>query len=177
MEILEQKHLALIAEAETRGDFATTNLRLCFEVTALAAAIDRDCATRLAPHNLSEGKFVLLFLLHRLPEGLSPHELADRAGVTRATVTGLLDGLERDGFLARQQSKDDRRKVLVQLSPKGEDAARALFDIHTRWIASLFAGFDESERETLSTLIQRAWRNTDAGRKAALTAAGNEIER
>ncbi|WP_309239120.1 MarR family winged helix-turn-helix transcriptional regulator [Ensifer canadensis] len=115
-------------------------------------------------------------MLHQLPQGLSPYELADRAGVTRATVTGLLDGLERDGFLARQQSKDDRRKVLVQLSPKGENAARELFDTHTRWIASLFAGFDERDRQTLSTLIQRAWRNTDAGRKAVLTTAGNEIE-
>jgi DNA-binding MarR family transcriptional regulator len=36
-----------------------------------------------------------------LPGGLAPHELAKRAGVTRATVTGLLDGLERDGFLSR----------------------------------------------------------------------------
>ncbi|OOG72573.1 MarR family transcriptional regulator [Sinorhizobium sp. A49] len=175
MEILEQKHLALIDEAERRGDGATANLRLCFEVIALAAAIDRDCAARLAPHNLSEAKFVLLFLLHQLPDGLSPHELADRAGVTRATVTGLLDGLERDGFLGRQQSKDDRRKVLVRLSPKGKEAARALFDTHTRWIASLFAGFDESDRQTLSALIQRAWRNTDGGRKAVRTKAASEI--
>lgn len=174
MEILEQKHLALIAEAERRSDDASPNLRLCFEIIALAAAIDRDCAARLAPHDLSEGKFVLLFLLHQVPEGLSPHELADRAGVTRATVTGLLDGLERDGFLARQQSKEDRRKVLVQLSSKGKDAARALFDTHTRWIASLFAGFDESDRETLSALLQRAWRNTDAGQKAAPTTAASE---
>lgn len=177
MEPLEQKHLALIAEAERRGHPSTGNLRLCFEVLALAAAIDRDCASRLSPHNLSEGKFVLLFLLHQQPEGLSPHELADRAGVTRATVTGLLDGLERDGFLVRQQSKDDRRKVLVQLTPMGEDAARTLFDTHTRWIASLFAGFDEHDCQTLSGLIQRAWRNTDAGRKAAPTTAASDITR
>lgn len=172
--MLEQKHLALIDEAMRRGDPSTGNLRLCFEVLSLAAAIDRDCAARLSPHNLSEGKFVLLFLLHQLPNGLSPHELADRAGVTRATVTGLLDGLERDGFLARRQSKEDRRKVQVELSPKGKDAARALFETHTRWIASLFAGLDENDRETLSALLHRAWRNTDAGRKAALETADGE---
>ncbi len=85
------------------------NMRLCFEVLALASAIDRACAARLAPYRLSEGKFVLLFLLRDLPEGLAPHELAERAGVTRATITGLLDGLERDGFLARHDDKEDRR--------------------------------------------------------------------
>lgn len=177
MKILEQKHQALIAEAERRCGPSTVNLRLCFEVLALAAAIDRDCAARLSPHNLSEGKFVLLFLLHQQPEGLSPHELADRAGVTRATVTGLLDGLERDDFLVREQSKDDRRKVVVRLSPKGEEAARGLFDTHTRWIASLFGGFDEHDRQTLSALLQRAWRNTDAGKQAAPRMTENEVAR
>lgn len=61
---IEQKHAALLQEAQRRGQLGVENMRLCFEVLALAAAIDRACAHRLAPHGLSEGKFVLLFLLH-----------------------------------------------------------------------------------------------------------------
>lgn len=99
MESLEQKHISMIAEAQRRGRGDAGGIRLCFEVLALASAIDRSCALRLAPHRLSEGKFVLLCLLHDRSEGLAPHELATRAGVTRATVTGLLDGLERDGYV------------------------------------------------------------------------------
>ena len=68
---LEQKHLALLEDAERRGHADTQNMRVCFEVLTLAAAIDQACAARLAPHRLSEGKFVLLFLLRDLPEGLS----------------------------------------------------------------------------------------------------------
>ncbi|EAB6718188.1 MarR family transcriptional regulator, partial [Salmonella enterica subsp. enterica] len=58
MTILEQKHLALLDEAQRRGQPDTDNMRLCFEVLALASTIDRACAARLAPHGLSEGKFV-----------------------------------------------------------------------------------------------------------------------
>lgn len=169
---LGQKHHFLLQEAERRTQPDIANLRLCFELLALTSAIDRDCAVRLAPHNLSEGKFVVLFLLHGQPQGLPPHELADRAGVTRPTITGLLDGLERDGFLARHGDLQDRRKVSIRLSPKGEATARTLFTEHTRWIGTLFEGFSPDERDQFSALLQRVWRNTDAGKMARPAIAG-----
>lgn len=163
--MLEQKHLALLDEAKRRAAAETDNMRACFELLTLAGAIDRDCAFRLAPLRLSEGKFVLLFLLHGRSDGLSPHELADRAGVTRATVTGLLDGLERDGFIARQSSLDDRRKIAITLTDLGQKTAHDLFDKHSAWIASLFAGITADERQTLNRLLQRIWQNLNGARQ------------
>lgn len=163
--MLEQKHMALLEEAERRALTATDNIRACFELLTLAGAVDRDCAARLAPHRLSEGKFVLLFLLHDKPDGLSPHELAERAGVTRATITGLLDGLERDGFIARRGGLDDRRKIAVALTEVGRKMARDLFTEHAEWVASLFEGFTANERKTLNNLLQRICRNLDSHRQ------------
>lgn len=165
--MLEQKHLALLEEVERRTVAPTDNIRACFELLTLAGAIDRDCASRLSPHRLSEGKFVLLFLLNDKPDGLSPHELAERAGVTRATITGLLDGLERDGFIARRGGLDDRRKIAVALTEVGRKTARDLFTEHAEWVASLFEGFTANERKTLNNLLQRIWRNLDSYRKQA----------
>ena len=164
---LEQKHLALLTEAQRSGQPGIENMRICFEVLALASRIDRACATRLSPHRLSEGKFVLLFLLRNLPHGLAPHELAERAGVTRATVTGLLDGLQRDGFLARHHHSDekDRRRVSVRLTIKGQAMAQNMFNQHSQWISSLFAGFDEHDCASLSALLQRVWRNVEQSTK------------
>lgn len=159
MDNLEHKHLALLEEAERRGLAQTDNMRACFELLALAGAIDRSCADRLSPYRLSEGKFVLLFLLNELPEGMPAHELAERAGVTRATITGLLDGLERDGLALRQPNREDRRSITVRLTEKGHETARDLFGAHTQWIASLFAGFTAAERRTLSGFLQRVRKN------------------
>ena len=165
---LEQKYTALLGDVQRRAsglDMAQSmaRLRLCFEVLGLASAIDGDCATRLGRHGLSEGKFVLLSLLRDVPEGLSPHALAERAGVTRGTITGLLDGMERDGFLARHADQVDRRKLLVRLSAKGDAAAATLVDEHAQWIASLFADFTPDEMQLLSALLEKAWRKTDKG--------------
>ncbi|MFD4837030.1 MarR family winged helix-turn-helix transcriptional regulator [Achromobacter sp. NPDC058515] len=169
--MLEPKHHALLNEADRRGLAATDGIRLCFQVLALAGAIDRDCAARLAPRQLSEAKFVLLFLLHGEAQGLSPHELAERAGVTRATVTGLVDGLQRDGFVLREAGQEDRRKVVVTLTGKGRTAAAKLFKEHTAWIGSLFAGLSGADQRQLGELLTRVWRATDAGR-ASTTGAG-----
>jgi DNA-binding MarR family transcriptional regulator len=162
-----QKHHAMLEEAQRRGHSGVGELRLCFELLALTAAIDRDCAARLAPHQLSEGRFVLLFLLRGQPDGLSPHELAERAGVTRATITGLLDGLERDGFLTRHHATDDRRKITVRLTERGETTATTLFREHAEWIGSLFSDLSADESRLLSALLDRIWQKTDAGRSKA----------
>lgn len=164
--MLEPKHRALLDETERRGLPSADDIGLCFQLLSLANAIDRDCAARLAPRQLSEGKFVLLFLLHGQADGLSPHQLADRAGVTRATVTGLVDGLERDGYVLRQAGAGDRRKVMVALTAKGKSAAATLFKEHTSWIASLFGGLCAQDKAQLSALLTRAWQGTDAGRVA-----------
>ncbi len=164
--MLETKHHALLDEAARRGLASSGGIQLCFQVLALAGAIDRDCAARLAPRQLSEGKFVLLFLLHGQTGGLSPHELAARAGVTRATVTGLLDGLERDGFALRQPGQDDRRRITVTLTPKGRTAAARLFKEHAQWIGSLFDGLSPAEQRQLGDLLAKVWRGTDSGRAA-----------
>lgn len=161
--MLEQKHRALLQEAERRAVAETGNMRACFELLALSGAIDRDCAARLAPHRLSEGKFVILFLLNDQPAGLSPHELADRAGVTRATITGLIDGLERDGFVVRRSGLDDRRKIAVVLTETGRKTAGNLLGEHSAWIASLFAGFNAEEHQTFHRLLQRIRQNLEAG--------------
>ena len=163
--MLEQKHRALLQEAERRAVAETGNMRACFELLALTGAIDRDCAARLAPHRLSEGKFVILFLLNDQAQGLSPHELADRAGVTRATVTGLLDGLERDGFVERRSGLNDRRKIAVVLTETGRKTAGDLLGEHSAWIASLFAGVSADEQQTFHRLLQRIWRNLEADAK------------
>ena len=116
--MLEPKHHALLNESARRRLPSADGVRLC--PAAGHGQRDRPRLRGAVGPRASEGKFVLLFLLHGQSGGLSPHELAERAGVTRATVTGLLDGLERDGFLRREADEVDRRRVQVLVERKGQ---------------------------------------------------------
>lgn len=159
---LEQKYQALLSEAARRGLADTDSMALCFQTLSLAARMDRDCAALLAPHGLSEGRFVLLFLLEAASEGLAPNLLAEQAGVTRATVTGLLDGLEREALVQRLPDATDRRALRVQLTDKGRQLARQLFAEHSRWIAGLFGPLSPAERRQLARLLGKAASGMDA---------------
>lgn len=165
--MLEAKHSALLDEAQRRGHTGVAQLRLCFQLLSLSSAIDRDCATRLAPHGLSEGRFIVLFLLHGAGGALPPHELAERAGVTRATISGLIDGLQREGLLQRRSDSEDGRRLQIVLTTQGKCLAETLFNQHTQWIGGLFSGLDAEEQQHLSRLLHKVWQHTDAGREPA----------
>lgn len=152
---LEQKYSALIQEAQRRKMPDVEGIRLCFQTLSLAAGIDRDCAVLLAPHGLSEGRFVLLFLLDAAPDGLAPNTLAEQAGVTRATVTGLLDGLEREGLIERHADANDRRALRIRLTRKGRRVAKIVFERHGRWIAGLYGNLSAPERKQLAALLEK----------------------
>ena len=85
MEIdLDPKYQALLEEAERQDLADQDSMRVCAQTLTLAAMIDRRRAAALAPQGLSEGRFILLFLLEGHKSGLPPHVLADQARATPA---------------------------------------------------------------------------------------------
>jgi DNA-binding MarR family transcriptional regulator len=107
---------------------------------ATADALFDRVGRLLRPHNVSAaGGLVLGILYDHGP--ISPSELGERLIVTRATVTGLVDSLERRGFVHRQPNPADRRGLLVSISPAGRlinQQIRALVHHHERrWMSDL----------------------------------------
>ncbi len=121
----------------------------------------RATEANLNRHNISQGRFgVLMSLLNQCRcdgdvAALSPAGLAERAGVTRATMTGLVDTLERDGLVTRGPDAHDRRMMAVSLTPKGRERLHEILPEHFRLMAALMQGLTESERKTLVRLLHK----------------------
>ena len=110
----------------------------------------------LARHDLSQGRFTVLALLNRNPDApMSPSDLATRSGVTRATMTGLLDGLERERLIRRKQDRGDRRMLLVELTPGGRKMLDEIFPDYYRRIAKLMGHLSEAEKKQLIELLNK----------------------
>ena len=54
--------------------------------------------------------------------GMTPKQLSDLLGITTGSTTGTIDSLEKSGFLRREPHRDDRRSVVLQLTPAGRQA-------------------------------------------------------
>ena len=120
----------------------------------------------LTEHGISPGRFGVLMLLWgdgQNPEanaqGMTPAELADRSNVTRATMTGLVDNLERDGFVKRSADPVDRRMMRVALTRKAEDFMARLLPGHFQRMAALIEPLTSEERRTLVTLLNKILQN------------------
>src|SRR6202022_3024149 len=105
-------------------------LRTGDELLALDEAILAALGTR-------HGRFVLLMLLDKhAPGEITPAELAEKTGVTRATISGLLDGLEKDGLVERKPDPENRRSVQVKLTVTGQDFLDKVRPDYCRWFTS-----------------------------------------
>lgn len=130
----------------------------------------------LADHGVSQGRFIVLLLLLRSQvrnngSGLSPSDLAGQAGVTRATMTGLMKGLQRDGLIERLSHDDDRRKVIVRLTPRGKESLNAIFPDYYSRIAELMNDLEDDEREKLSMLLHKVKNKMYASKQAPAAGA------
>lgn len=121
----------------------------------------RVAESNLGRYEITQGRFGVLMALwgNCRREGcqtpLTPAELADRTGVTRATITGLVDTLERAGLVTRKPHPEDRRMMSVGLTPKGDDLLRKVLPEHFRRMAWLMAPLAEDERKTLVRLLTK----------------------
>ncbi|HZL47003.1 MAG TPA: MarR family transcriptional regulator [Opitutaceae bacterium] len=107
-----------------------------------------------ASHNISQGRLVVLMLLSHDPQRpANPADLADRSNVTRATMTGLIDTLERDGFVKREHAPDDRRMMSLRLTDEGRAFLDKILPEYFRRIAALMSRLTEGERKTLVALM------------------------
>jgi DNA-binding MarR family transcriptional regulator len=123
----------------------------------------------LTKKGTSQGKFTILMLLNRDPDvGISPSDLADRSGVTRATITGLLDGLSREKLVVREDDVGDRRKAVVRLTARGRKMLDEMLPDYYRQVADLMGGLSDTEKVTLIELLTKV--NSHIG--ALWTAAG-----
>ncbi|MEU5786503.1 MarR family winged helix-turn-helix transcriptional regulator [Micromonospora purpureochromogenes] len=79
-------------------------------------------------HGLTSAGVRVLFIL--AGTGRSTHrEVAELCFVRPATLTGIVDTLERDGFVTRRRDTADRRSVQLALTDKGREHVQALFDL------------------------------------------------
>lgn len=108
---------------------------------------------RLRNYGLSTGTFNVLMILEGASEPLCPWQIGERLLVTRGTVTGLLDSLERAGLITRSQHPEDRRMLLIQLTDAGRARLREVWAEHFPAEKAMTASLSEREKQTLIRLL------------------------
>jgi DNA-binding MarR family transcriptional regulator len=102
---------------------------------------------------------------------LTPSALARKAGLHPATITGILDRLERRGWIVRERDPTDRRAVLVRVVRERYPDLLRLYGGMNRSMNQIYAQYEESELELLADFLERT---AGAGRSATAELAASE---
>ena len=98
---------------------------------------------------------ILMALLATKGNRISHKDIGAAMGVTRATVSGLMAGLERDGFVKSYVDRDDRRKQIARLTSKGDAVINKAFEANLARFRSVFASLSPAELTSLMELLHR----------------------
>lgn len=120
-----------------------------------ADLLEKRISSLLQPYDLSTSTGLVLSILADSKTPISPNNIADRLIISRASVTSLLDSLEKRGYVKRKQHRSDRRMISIEITDSGRQVANQFRPVvHQNqkvWLNAL----TEKEQEQLIETLHR----------------------
>ena len=147
----------------TSSQFAELEESIGYMVRNAHRAYDRVLAAALSKHKILTGQWSLLRVLWH-EDNLSQIEVADRMKIERASLTIMLNTVEKAGLITRKINSQDRRKQRISLTRKGRALQSVLVPIGMSVNEIALTGLSPREISTLRFLLQRVIDNLDRDR-------------
>lgn len=137
------------------GDLADrSSIRLWLRLLSCATVMEKRLKRRLSDRfDSTLPRFDVLAALDRAPDGLTMGALSGALLVSNGNVTGVVQGLIREGHVTLCPSPTDRRASIAQLTPGGAAHFATLADAHHHWVEAMVAGMTREDRQALYTLL------------------------
>jgi DNA-binding MarR family transcriptional regulator len=120
-----------------------------------ADALLRGSQKLFRPHGLTAAQFNVLNLIAGSESGMSQRELSDKLVVDRSNVTGLLDRMEKAGWVRREDDPDDRRIYRISLSITGRKLWEKVNPQYLAAVAEVTQGFSRNQIRNCIDLLVR----------------------
>ena len=145
MQVIEEQNKEVGNRADELADFIMFTQR----------SFLLDLSNELNDGHVSYAQFFLLGYLAK-EDFLTMTDIAKKMGHSTAAATGLVDRLEKLGYVQRLHAADDRRKVMVQITKKGIDLVKRLRNVIAKSITSTMAGGGEEsgQREAVQAQLR-----------------------
>jgi len=110
----------------------------------------------LEPYRLTVAQYkVLEHLFWHHPNGLGVKELSEHLGLAKSTISGIVDRVERDGWVKREPNPGDARKIIVQLTQKGIDIFEKIPKDREDFWRTTIGKLNGDEQNTLLELLKK----------------------
>jgi len=127
---------------------------ICFQLGRITRKITRYYRDKISVFGLTHGQFFMMVAIFE-EDSLLPSQLAQKTALDRPTTTGLLDRLERDGWIERQPDSNDRRALRIHLSFKAEKNRNSILSIFDEINSQFVNRYSKEEWRQFQSLLQK----------------------
>lgn len=133
---------------------------LCRMMVLISERLQAELEHKLRPHKLNDSEFRTLITLFWRPDGTStPGEVCEYTSLGVTNMTRIANALVKRGLITRGHSANDRRCVVMQITPAGKRFVQKMLPTMLPRLKLLFTGFSQAERGTLNRLLRKLAHN------------------
>lgn len=142
--------------ARARPDLDASPMGVLGRLSRLTRIVERELKALFGEFGLERGEFDVLATLRRAgsPDGMTAGMLARSAMVTSGAVTNRLDRLVAKGYVTREADPEDRRTVVVALTPAGRELIDRAVAAHLDNERRILAALDRRRQDDLAALLR-----------------------
>lgn len=126
---------------------------ICFNIGWVSRRLHEYYEQRLSPFGLTPSQYFVFNALW-MADGITVSELGERVFLDSSTLTGVIDRMERNGYVERRPNPDDRRSVLVFLTAKAREVGARIPKLADELDANLRRLFSQEEMETFERVLR-----------------------
>ena len=126
---------------------------ICFNLGRVMRRVYNYYEKRLTSFGLTVPQYFVFNALW-MGDGISIGELVERVFLDSSTLTGIIDRMERSGYVERRDNPDDRRAILIFLTPKAREVGPSILKFADELDAKLREPFSTQEVENFERVIK-----------------------
>jgi len=108
---------------------------------------------RLSPFGLTPPQYFVFNALW-MGDGITIGELGDRVSLDSSTLTGIIDRMEKSGYVERKPNPDDRRSALVFLTEKARELGPSILEFADELDTTLKQPFPKKDMATFEKVLR-----------------------
>ena len=138
------------------------SLALANDLRPVLLRLTRELRRETEQFGVTSRQVTLLFVVKRNP-GLTLRALADGEAISPPALSAQIDRLEQAGLLIRTRSAIDRRRVGLELTPKGDKLLRSVRERRTAWLAERLGALEPDDLAAVEAAIEPLRQLLEAG--------------
>jgi MarR family 2-MHQ and catechol resistance regulon transcriptional repressor len=116
------------------------------------SSFNKKSSNHIRTFGLTQAQFSVIEVLGHLGP-LKIGEICSKMLVSGGNMTVVLDNIEKLGYIERIHSREDRRAIVVQLTPAGRELFEKIFKVHAEYITKLMSVLTNEEQVELGNLL------------------------